>query len=67
MRMNEAKVGQTVFYAAENEPREQAEITEIISDTHAQVRLLTGPLSGVEFDAPWIVLQPMSRFVERRP
>jgi hypothetical protein len=65
MRMSEAKVGQTVFYAAWNEPQEQAVITEITSDTHAQVKLITGPLSGVEIEAPWIILQPMNRFMER--
>jgi hypothetical protein len=63
MRMKEAKVGQISFYAVGNEPREQAEITEITSDTHVQVKLITGPLSGVEIDAPWDILQPISRFV----
>jgi hypothetical protein len=67
MRMKEAKVGQVVFYAVGNEPREQAEITEITSDTHAQVRLIAGPLSGVEIDAPWDSLHLMNRFTERQP
>jgi hypothetical protein len=44
MRMKEAKVGQIAFYAVGNVPREQAEITEITSDTHVQVKLITGPL-----------------------
>jgi hypothetical protein len=65
--MKEAKVGQIVFYAVENEPREQVEITEITSQTHAQVKLITGALSGVEIDAPWDSLQLMNRFMERRP
>jgi hypothetical protein len=57
MRMKEAKVGQIVFYAVGNEPREQAEITEITSETHAQVRIVTGPLIGIEIEAPWGILQ----------
>jgi hypothetical protein len=65
--MKEAKVGQVVFHAFENGPREQAEITEITSDTHAQVKLITGPLSGVEIDALWDILQPVNRFMERQP
>jgi hypothetical protein len=57
MRMKEAKVGQIVFYAVGNEPREKAEITEITSETHAQVRIVSGPLKGIEIEAPWGILQ----------
>jgi hypothetical protein len=64
MRMKEAKVGQIVFYAPENEPREKAEITELTSETHAQVRAVSGPLTGIEFEAPWGILQLTS--VENR-
>ncbi|HTF63278.1 MAG TPA: hypothetical protein VK638_11270 [Edaphobacter sp.] len=55
--MKEAKVGQIVFYAVGNEPREKAEITEITSETHAQVRIVSGPLTGIEIEAPWGILQ----------
>jgi hypothetical protein len=67
MNMKEAKVGQIVFYAVESEPREQAEITEITNDTHAQVKLITGPLSGIEIDVPWDALHLMNRFMRPQP
>jgi hypothetical protein len=57
MRMMEAKVGQIVVYAPGNEPREKAEITELTSETHAQVKVVSGPLTGIEFEAPWGILQ----------
>jgi hypothetical protein len=61
MRMKESAVGQIVWYVLECEPREKAEITEVTNDTHAQVKIITGPLTGIEIDARWDMLQPMKR------
>jgi hypothetical protein len=61
MRMKEATVGEIVWYALECEPREKAEITEVTDDTHAQVKIITGPLTGIEIDARWDNLQHMKR------
>jgi hypothetical protein len=57
--MKEAKVGQIVLYAVGNEPREKAEIKEITSETRAQVRIVSGPLNGIEIEVPWSSLQLM--------
>jgi hypothetical protein len=59
MRVKEAALGKAVWYALANEPREKAEITEITSDTHAQVKIVTGPLTGIEIEVPWGILQLM--------
>jgi hypothetical protein len=59
MRIKEAAVGKIVWYAVGNEPREKAEITEITSNTHAHVKMITGPLTGIEIEAPWAILQLM--------
>ena len=61
MRMKEAAVGEIVWYALGCEPREKAEITEVTDDTHAQVKIITGPLTGIEIDARWDKLQQMRR------
>jgi hypothetical protein len=61
MRMRKAAVGEIVWYALGNEPREKAEITEATNDTYAQVKIITGPLRGIEIEARWDILQPMER------
>jgi hypothetical protein len=61
MRMKEAAVGEIVWYALGCEPREKAKVTEVTDDIHAQVKIITGPLTGIEIDARWDNLQPMRR------
>jgi hypothetical protein len=61
MRMKEAAVGVIVWYALGCEPREKTEIIEVRDDTHAQVKIIRGPLAGIEIDAQWDNLQQMKR------
>jgi hypothetical protein len=61
MRMRKAAVGEIVWYALGREPREKAEITEATDDTYAQVKIITGPLRGIEVEARWDILQRMER------
>jgi len=59
--MNESKVkiGDTVWYVVHLD-REQAEVLAFVGTTHARVRLLTGSQAGVELEAPWGVIQPLT-------
>lgn len=40
--------------------REAAKIVAISGTTHATIRLLTGPQSGEQLEAPWGIIQPQS-------
>jgi hypothetical protein len=60
--MEKANVGDVVWYVVgADTDRQQARITAISGSTHATIRLLTGPQSGQEFEAPWGVIQPFPK------
>jgi hypothetical protein len=52
----EAKVGDTVWYQTGID-QQQAKIVAINSTTEATIQLLTGPQTGVVFDAPWGIIR----------
>jgi hypothetical protein len=56
--MRDEKVGDVVLYIADK-PRQQAEILALKIATHAQIRILTGPQRGQEFEAPWGIIDPI--------
>ncbi|MFZ0772573.1 MAG: hypothetical protein ACLP56_02565 [Candidatus Sulfotelmatobacter sp.] len=58
--MDRGKVGDVVWYVVGSD-RQQAKIIAVSGSTHATIKLLTGPQSGQEFEAPWGVIEPCPR------
>ena len=64
--MDKGKVGDVVWYAVgPDTARQQAKIIAISGSTHATIKLLTGPQSGQEFEAPWGVIEPCPEHREK--
>ena len=55
--MDKGNIGDVVWYAA-GTTGQRAKITGIHGSTHAIIKLLTGPYSGHEFEAPWGIIEP---------
>jgi hypothetical protein len=55
------KIGDLVWYVLGNDIRAQAEIVEIDGETQATVRMLTNPQKGQLINAPWGVIEPLTK------
>lgn len=58
MKTPSSKVGDLVRYEV-GSGFQQAEIVKLSGSTHVIVRLLTGPCTGQEHEAPWGIIQPI--------
>jgi hypothetical protein len=55
--MDTGNIGDVVWYVV-GTTRQKAKITGIHGSTHAIIKLLTGPQTGREFEAPWGIIEP---------